>query len=107
MFYGHLLSGLAPAGVPRALAGYALPFGFNDTEQLRTLAKEYSGQIGAIILEPIRNDPPDADFVAAIQEVARIVSEEVSPITDHRSTEAYRRHAAGVLAGRLVERCLR
>lgn len=43
---------------------------------------------------------------AALAEVVRIVSEDVSPITDHRSTEAYRRHAAGVLARRLVERCL-
>jgi CO/xanthine dehydrogenase FAD-binding subunit len=44
---------------------------------------------------------------AALQEFSRIVSEEVQPITDHRSTEAYRRHAAGVIARRLVERCLR
>ncbi len=43
---------------------------------------------------------------AALTEVAAIVSDEVRPITDHRSTEAYRRHAAGVLARRLVERCL-
>ncbi len=44
---------------------------------------------------------------AALDEFARLVSEEVTPITDHRSTEAYRRHAAGVLARRLLERCLR
>jgi CO/xanthine dehydrogenase FAD-binding subunit len=44
---------------------------------------------------------------AALDEFARIVSEEVTPITDHRSTEGYRRHAAGVLARRLVERCVR
>ncbi len=43
---------------------------------------------------------------SALTEFARIVSEEVRPITDHRSTEAYRRHASGILARRLVERCL-
>lgn len=43
---------------------------------------------------------------AAIDEFARLVTEEVTPITDHRSTEAYRRHAAGVIARRLLERCL-
>lgn len=44
---------------------------------------------------------------SVLDEFARIVSQEVRPISDHRSTEAYRRHAAGVLARRLVERNLR
>ncbi|GMQ86659.1 MAG: xanthine dehydrogenase family protein subunit M [Acidimicrobiia bacterium] len=43
---------------------------------------------------------------AVLEEFARLVAEEVRPISDHRSTEAYRRHASGVLASRLVQRCL-
>ena len=69
--------------------------------------------LGSVAPTPIRarraealiadNPTPSA---AALDEFARTVSEEVSPITDHRSTEGYRRHAAGVLARRLLERCL-
>lgn len=43
---------------------------------------------------------------AALDHFARLVSEEVVPITDHRGTSDYRRHASGVLARRLLERCL-
>ena len=43
---------------------------------------------------------------AALDHFARLVSEEVRPITDHRGTDSYRRHASGVLARRLLERCL-
>jgi CO/xanthine dehydrogenase FAD-binding subunit len=43
---------------------------------------------------------------AMLDEFQRLVSEEVTPITDHRSTEQYRRHASGVVARRLLERVL-
>ena len=42
----------------------------------------------------------------ALDEFARLASEEASPITDHRGTADYRRRAAGILARRLLERCL-
>ncbi|MGI9610160.1 MAG: FAD binding domain-containing protein [Acidimicrobiia bacterium] len=48
------------------------------------------------------SNPTEADLA----EFQRLVSEEVRPITDHRSTESYRRYAAGVIARRLLERCL-
>lgn len=41
---------------------------------------------------------------AALAEFARLVASEVKPITDHRSTAEFRRHASGVLARRLLER---
>jgi len=43
---------------------------------------------------------------ATLAEFSRLVAEEVRPITDLRSTEAYRRHASGILSRRLLERCL-
>ncbi len=43
---------------------------------------------------------------AALDEFARLVSLDVRPITDHRGTDRYRRHASGVLSRRLLERCL-
>ncbi len=68
------------------------------------------GAVGPTIIrarraeEMISAEPDPGE--AALAEFARLVSEEVRPITDHRSTEQYRRHASGVLARRLLERCL-
>lgn len=70
--------------------------------------------LGSVAPTPMRARRAEAMISAeaaptesALAEFARLVSEEVKPITDHRSTEAYRRHASGVLARRLLERCLR
>ena len=71
----------------------------------------YRIALGSVAPTPIRarkaeavlNDAASIDD-SVLDEVARVVSEEVRPITDHRSTEAYRRHASGVLARRLIER---
>jgi CO/xanthine dehydrogenase FAD-binding subunit len=51
-----------------------------------------------------RTEPrPDPD---AAREFGRRVAEAVTPHDDDRATAAYRRHAAGVLATRLLLRCL-
>lgn len=45
--------------------------------------------------------PPDQDV---LMEFGKLVAEEASPITDHRSTANYRRHAVGVMAQRALAR---
>lgn len=67
---GHLLPGLSPRGVPRALQGTALPFRYNDLAGLRRIMAEHKDQIAAIIMEPVRSDPPEPGFLAGIRGVA-------------------------------------
>src|SRR3990167_1140957 len=53
----HLLKGLKPAGVPRALKRTALPFSYNRIEELqKIIAKEKN--IGAIVVETMRHQEP-------------------------------------------------
>jgi glutamate-1-semialdehyde 2,1-aminomutase len=65
---GHLLPGLQPAGVPRALAGTAIPFNFNDLEQLRRIVS--SASVGVIKMEVARSVPPEPGFLEAVRSLA-------------------------------------
>ena len=51
----HLLSGLSPAGVPKGLAGTALPFHYNRLDELEEIISKNPDRIAAIVMEPIRN----------------------------------------------------
>jgi glutamate-1-semialdehyde 2,1-aminomutase len=66
---GHLLPGLDPNGVPRALAGTSIPFQFNDLEQLTAIMKA-DDQIGAIYMEVQRSDPPAPGFLEGVRALA-------------------------------------
>jgi glutamate-1-semialdehyde 2,1-aminomutase len=68
---GHLLPGLNPLGVPRKLQGTSYPFRYNDTKGFLKLVKQYQGKVGAVILESIRNDFPQKEFIAVISRVCR------------------------------------
>jgi len=67
----HLLKGLEPNGVPRGLAGTCRPFLYNDIQEFRDLVERFSGEIAAVVMEPVRNDLPVPGFLEEIRETTR------------------------------------
>lgn len=67
---GHLLPGLEPAGVPRALSETSLPFRYNKIEELKAIADANRGKLAAIVMEPVRDTDPAPGFLEEIREIA-------------------------------------
>ena len=65
---GHLLPGLNPTGVPKALRGTVHTFNYNDFEALEKIVASY--EIGVIKMEVFRNMPPQNNFLTRIRELA-------------------------------------
>ena len=68
---GHLLPGLEPKGIPRALKNTSIPFKYNDTETLTKLVDKYKDRVGVIVLETIRNEPPTDEFLFTIRTITQ------------------------------------
>jgi glutamate-1-semialdehyde aminotransferase len=67
---GHLLTGLEPSGVPSQLTGTALPFHFNQIEELEQILGDRRQEFAAIVVEPVRNFDPQSGFLERIKEIA-------------------------------------
>lgn len=67
---GHLLTGLEPSGVPSQLTGTALPFHFNQIEELEQVLGDRREEFAAIVVEPVRNFDPESGFLERIKEIA-------------------------------------
>lgn len=65
---GHLLPGLDPNGVPRGLLKTTLPFEYNKIEQLEAIVQE--NEIGTIVVEPLRHQKPESNFLEKIREIS-------------------------------------
>jgi len=68
---GHLLPGLSALGVPKGLRGSALPFRYNQIDELRAILDRYQGQIAAVIIEPVRNLMPAIGFLEEVKMLAK------------------------------------
>lgn len=88
---GHLLPGLEPHGVPRALTGTALPFTFNNLDELRTILE--SGDIGVIYMEVQRSTPPAPGFLEGVRALATQYN---AVLVFDECTSGFRRNIGGL-----------
>ncbi len=63
---GHLIPGLSPRGVPRELKGTSVPFRYNDMKSFEAAMKQLDGNIAAVVMEPMRSELPEENFVAKV-----------------------------------------
>lgn len=66
---GHLLPGLAATGVPRGLAGSAIPFRYNRLDDLQAIVSD-SPDLAAIVMEPVRSTEPEKGFLESVRTLA-------------------------------------
>jgi glutamate-1-semialdehyde 2,1-aminomutase len=90
---GHLLPGLEPAGVPRVLAGTSFPFRYNHAEELERIVKENKDEVGVIVMEPVRDSPPEKGFLEQVHEVAE---ESGAVLVFDEVTSAFRMNTGGI-----------
>lgn len=67
----HLFPGIEPIGVPKALAGTAIPFPYGDLSVLGQLLDDQRGQVAAVIMEPLRSEEPPPGYLAGVAQVTR------------------------------------
>ncbi len=90
---GHLLPGLAPSGVPRGLAGTALPFHYNNLQELETLAQSHRSELAAIVMEPVRNEEPNPGFLEGARDIASQIG---AVLIFDEVTSAWRLNTGGI-----------
>ncbi|HAA77867.1 TPA: aminotransferase class III [Candidatus Latescibacteria bacterium] len=64
-------AGIEPLGVPRALAGTAIPFTYGDLDMLGRLFTEHQNQIAGVMMEPARSDRPEPGYLEGVKELCK------------------------------------
>ena len=89
----HLLPGLNPRGVPKALRDTIIPFNFNNFKDLINIVKERANECAAIIMEPARNSLADKSF---LNEIRKIASKNNCVLIFDEITSAWRNDTSGI-----------
>jgi len=90
---GHLLPGLDPAGVPRVLAGSAIPFHFNDEAGFHRALESAGGDLAAVVMEPMRAVRPADGF---LEMVAARTREKGAVLVFDEVTAGWRMNTGGI-----------
>ena len=56
-------------GIPEEIINLSFKFPYNDVEKTREIFEKYKDQVAAIILEPVKFDPPDEDYFRKLREL--------------------------------------
>jgi glutamate-1-semialdehyde 2,1-aminomutase len=67
----HLFPGIEPTGVPKALAGTALPFPYGDLAELGERFDAHKGEVAAVVMEPLRSELPPPGYLQGVQKLCR------------------------------------
>jgi glutamate-1-semialdehyde 2,1-aminomutase len=66
----HLLPGIDPLGVPKALTGTTIPFQYNNIESLKAALDANRDEVACIVIEPARTFQPENNFLHQVREMA-------------------------------------
>lgn len=88
----HLIAGLPPTGVPKSLQGTAIPFGFNDIEQLKKVASDNDGELAAVVMEPMRSFRAPQEYW---QQVEAICQQQNIPLVIDEISMGFRLNCGG------------
>ncbi|MBF0482624.1 MAG: aminotransferase class III-fold pyridoxal phosphate-dependent enzyme [Desulfovibrionaceae bacterium] len=90
---GQLLPGLAPNGVPKGLAGTAIPFFFNDIAALHEKIAGREREIAAIVVEPARGEEAPRQYLDSLVATAGRIG---ATLIFDEITSAFRMNAGGI-----------
>ncbi len=60
------------AGIPESIKKMTLTFRYNDVNSVRSLFDQYHGKIAALILEPVKYDHPQNNFLHEVRKLCKI-----------------------------------